>query len=67
MHWNPYIQCSWPPENVAVKRFRTHVEDNVLDLIGHDLARSEKFTTSLKDGFDIRETLRNWLYMGICM
>jgi hypothetical protein len=29
-------------------------------LLGNDLARSEKFTTSLKDGLDIRETLRNW-------
>ena len=28
--------------------------------LGTDLARSEKFTTSLKDGLDIRETLRNW-------
>ena len=29
-------------------------------MLGFDLARTEKFTTSLKDGLDIRETLRNW-------
>jgi hypothetical protein len=29
-------------------------------LLGADLARSEKFTTSIKDGIDIRETLRHW-------
>ncbi len=28
--------------------------------MGADLARSEKFSTSIKDGIDIRETLRHW-------
>ncbi len=60
MQWNPFRQCSWPPEDVRIERFRTHVQDHALKLLGQDLARSEKFTTSLKDGLDIRETLRNW-------
>ncbi|MCA9033421.1 MAG: hypothetical protein KDA66_21575, partial [Planctomycetaceae bacterium] len=60
MQWNPFRQCSWPPEDVAIERFRTHVKDHALKLLGQDLARSEKFSTSLKDGLDIRETLRNW-------
>ena len=58
--WNPMQQCSWPPEDAAIERFRTAVKDQALRVMGHDLARSEKFTTSLKDGLDIRETLRNW-------
>lgn len=58
--WNPFGQCSWPPEDVAIERFRTHVKDHALQILGNDLARSEKFTSSLKDGLDIRETLRNW-------
>lgn len=60
MNWNPYHQCSWPPEDVSIERFRTHVKDTALNMLGADLARSEKFSTSLKDGLDIRETLRNW-------
>lgn len=60
MRWNPYRQCSWPPEDVAIEKFRTHVKETALSLIGSDLARSEKFSTSLKDGLDMRETLRNW-------
>ena len=60
MRWNPHRQCSWPPEDIVVEKFRTHVKDTALNLLGSDLARSEKFTTSLKDGLDIRETLRNW-------
>lgn len=60
MRWDPYRQCSWPPEDVAIEKFRTHVKDRALSIIGTDLARNEKFTTSLMDGLDIRETLRNW-------
>ena len=48
------------PEDIAIERFRTHVKDHALAILGHDLARTEKFSTSLKDGLDIRETLRNW-------
>uniref|UniRef100_A0A7C4QWS5 Uncharacterized protein n=1 Tax=Schlesneria paludicola TaxID=360056 RepID=A0A7C4QWS5_9PLAN len=70
LRWNPFSQCSWPPEDVAIEKFRTHVKDAALALLGNDLARSEKFTTSLKDGLDIRETLRNWhtgdLYVKVC-
>ena len=58
--WNPFGQCSWPPEDEAIERFRTHIKDSALDLIGNDLARTEKFGASMKDGLDIRETLRNW-------
>ncbi|MEX0717581.1 MAG: hypothetical protein WD066_13395, partial [Planctomycetaceae bacterium] len=60
MRWNPYAQCSWPAEDVAIEKFRTRVKDAAQAIIGTDLARTEKFTTSLKDGLDIRETLRNW-------
>lgn len=60
MRWNPFSHCSWPPEDVAIEKFRTHVKDKALNIMGMDLARSEKFTTSLMDGLDIRETLRNW-------
>ena len=60
MRWNPFTHCSWPPEDVAIERFRTHVKDRALSIMGNDLAKVEKFTTSLKDGLDIRETLRNW-------
>lgn len=58
--WNPFSHCSWPPEDVAIERFRTHVKDRALSIMGNDLARVEKFTSSIKDGLDIRETLRNW-------
>jgi hypothetical protein len=58
--WNPHGQCSWPPEDERIESFQQHVRDQALAVLGADLARSEKFTTSFLDGLDIRETLRNW-------
>jgi hypothetical protein len=58
--WSPYSQCSWPPEDDRIESFTAHVRDQARALIGADLARSEKFTTSVMDGLDMRETLRHW-------
>lgn len=58
--WNPYQQCSWLPEDAKIENFRTRVVDRAQAILGADLARSEKFTTSIMDGLDIRETLRHW-------
>lgn len=59
MNWNPYRQCSWPPEDDRIESFHAHVREQAMALIGSDLARTEKFTSSVKDGIDIRETLRH--------
>lgn len=58
--WNPFGQCSYPPEDVKIESFRTRVLDRAKEISGADLARTEKFTTSVKDGIDIRDTLRHW-------
>jgi hypothetical protein len=58
--WNPLRQCSWPPEDSRIESFNLHVREQAKSLIGADLARTEKFTTSVKDGIDLRETLRHW-------
>ncbi len=59
--WNPQRQCSWPPEDQRIESFNTHVRAQASALIGADLAKTEKFTTSMKDGLDLRESLRRWL------
>jgi hypothetical protein len=58
--WDPFGMCSWPPEDERIESFHRHVRDQARALLGADLARSEKFTTSVRDGLDIRETLRHW-------
>ena len=58
--WNPHSQCSWPPEDDVIESFRRTVFDRAQEVIGADLAQTEKFTTSIKDGIDIRDTVRHW-------
>ena len=60
MQWNPLGQCSWPPEDELIENFRAHVTQKAQAVMGADLVKTEKFTTSVKDGIDIRDTLRNW-------
>jgi len=58
--WNPLRQCSWPPEDNRIEGFTAHVRERSKILLGEDLARVDKFTTSIRDGIDMRETLRHW-------
>lgn len=60
MRWNPRAQCSWPPEDQQIENFRHHVAEKANAIIGADLVQTEKFTTSVKDGIDIRDTVRSW-------
>ena len=46
--------CSWPPEDDRIESFHRHVRDQARAILGSDLARVEKFTTSVRDGIDIR-------------
>jgi hypothetical protein len=62
LQWNPFRQCSWPPEDNRIESFTKHVRDQARALLGADLARTEKFTTSVKDGVDLRESLRHFTH-----
>ena len=56
--WDPFGMCSWPPEDDRIESFHRHVREQAKAILGADLARTEKFTTSVRDGIDIRETLQ---------
>jgi hypothetical protein len=58
--WNPTGMCSHVPEDRTIERFNAHVRARAKRLLVEEFAHHEKFTTSVKDGIDIRETLRNW-------
>jgi hypothetical protein len=58
--WNPFGQCSYPPEDERIERFRSRAFERAQAVMGADLAQTEKFTTSVKDGIDIRDTVRHW-------
>ncbi|MGQ9859702.1 MAG: hypothetical protein ACUVS3_13595, partial [Thermodesulfobacteriota bacterium] len=52
--------CSYPPEDVLVERFGGYLKDRGVRLLSEERSRLEPFTSSLLDGIDIRETVRNW-------
>jgi hypothetical protein len=58
--WNPFGMCSHIPEDTKIEEFNAHVRAKTLKILLEEFARHEQFTTSVKDGIDIRETLRNW-------
>jgi hypothetical protein len=53
------------PEDSRIERFNTHVRKKAEAIVCEDRAISEKFTVSVKDGIDIRETMRNWFTSDI--
>ncbi|MBN1756797.1 MAG: hypothetical protein JW863_00680 [Chitinispirillaceae bacterium] len=59
-NWNPYGMCSHVPEDRMIERFNGTVRRKTLKMMLEDHAKTEKFTTSVKDGIDIRDTLRFW-------
>jgi len=63
--WNPFSMCSHVPEDIRIERFNSYVRKKAVKILVEDYIKSEKFSTSVKDGIDIRETLRNWHTGGI--
>ena len=52
--------CSYPPEDVLVERFGGYLRSKGVKLLSEERSRVEPFSSSLLDGIDVRETLRNW-------
>lgn len=63
--WDPRGMCSHTPEDERIEGFNRAVRRRSRDMDVMGFARTEKMATSLKDGIDIRETLRNWTTGGI--
>jgi hypothetical protein len=52
--------CSYPPEDVAIEGYGRYLKKRALEIKSEGNSRVEPFTSSLLDGVDIRETIRNW-------
>lgn len=55
--------CSYPPEDIAIESYGRFLKKKAHSLLSEERLRVHPFTTSLLDGIDLRETLRNW-YRG---
>jgi hypothetical protein len=52
--------CSYPPEDVVIEDYGKRLRAEARALLGDQHSRPELFSTSMLDGVDIRETIRNW-------
>jgi hypothetical protein len=52
--------CSYPPEDIVVEGYGQYLRKKGRSVLAEERSRVEPFTTSLLDGVDVRETIRNW-------
>lgn len=52
--------CSYPPEDVVIEDYGNFLKEKAKSILSEERARIEPFSTSILDGIDIRETVRNW-------
>jgi hypothetical protein len=52
--------CSYPPEDLVIEEFGRFVKQKARAMVSEERVRVEPFSTSMLDGVDMRETIRNW-------
>jgi hypothetical protein len=52
--------CSYPPEDLVIEDYGRFLKKKGKSILSEERTRTEPFTTSLLDGIDLRETIRNW-------
>jgi len=58
--WKPGFICSHQPEDFAVESYGAFLMKKGKKILSEEQTRTEPFSTSLLDGIDVRETVRNW-------
>jgi len=52
--------CSYPPEDLVIENYGRFLKRYAKSVVSEERSRVEPFTTSVLDGIDLRETIRNW-------
>lgn len=58
--WKPLSLCSHLPEDIAIERFNREVRERAKSRTTSNQPRSRPYESSLLDGLDMRETVRNF-------
>lgn len=58
--WSGRFICSHQPEDLVIEDFGRYVKHKAKGMLTAERTRVEPFQVSLKDGIDVRETLRHW-------
>ena len=54
--------CSYPPEDVALEGYGQYLKKKALEIKSEENSRTLPFTSSMQDGLDIRETIRDLVH-----
>lgn len=57
--WKSTGICSYPPEDIVIEDFGAFLKKKGKSILSEEQTRVEPFSTSLRDGIDLRETIRN--------
>lgn len=52
--------CSYPPEDILIEDFGRYLRGKGKHVLSEEQSRVVPFTTSVLDGIDVRETIRQW-------
>lgn len=52
--------CSYPPEDLVIEDFGLYLRKRGKAMLSEERSRTLPFSTSILDGIDVRETIRNW-------
>jgi len=59
-NFDGFTICSYPPEDVVVEGYGRYLQEKALKIKTEENARIIRFVSSMMDGIDVRETVRNW-------
>ena len=52
--------CSYPPEDVVIEGYGRHLQKRAMEIKTEENARIVPFESSMLEGIDIRQTIRDW-------
>jgi hypothetical protein len=52
--------CSYPPEDIVIEDYGLYLKQKGKHMLSQEQARVIPFSSSLLDGIDVKETIRNW-------
>ena len=58
--WEGMHICSHPPEDIVVEGYGRYIQKKTVNMLAEENHRTVPFMTSMLDGIDMRETIRNW-------
>ena len=59
-YFSPFSICSHQPEDLVIENYGRYLRTKGKSILSEERKRVQPFETSLLDGIDLRETIRNW-------